>query len=307
MPASYTSNHVYAVSRVFDPGSGAWTGEFRIRGLSTLWHPDGEPRPWTFEQESSEDAFSTGTIRMNTLEFEYRGTDGTGFVILDPNYGYFFVSDAVIPDNTIFATSQEPFAVCFLAGTLIATPAGERAIETLAIGDTVLGATGEALRIRWIGRQQVTAFLADRQRRWPIRIACGALAEGLPRRDLLVSPDHAIALDGLLVQAAALVNGSSITREAAPPARFTYFHLELEGAHALVLAEGVASESFVDNVTRSRFDNHAEYAALYGEAPSATGELDWPRVKSARQLPRPLAQRLRQRAAALGLEGAQAA
>jgi hypothetical protein len=95
----------------------------------------------------------------------------------------------------------------------------------------------------------------------------------------------------VLVQAGALVNGTTITRRTRMPERFTYFHVELDD-HALILAEGVPAETFVDNVTRRRFDNYAEYEALYGDLDRPIAELDLPRVKSARQLPRGLRERL---------------
>jgi hypothetical protein len=172
---------------------------------------------------------------------------------------------------------------CFLAGTRIATPQGEVAVETLNIGDAVLTADGRSVPVRWVGVRVVATRFADTYRAMPIRIRAGALGEGLPRRDLLVSPDHAMFLDGILVQAGALVNGSSITREANMPARFTYYHLEAEN-HELILAEGTATESFIDNADRMGFDNWAEHEALYGGAP-AIPELLHPRAKSARQVP----------------------
>ncbi|GGC76750.1 Hint domain-containing protein [Chelatococcus reniformis] len=188
---------------------------------------------------------------------------------------------------------------CFLAGTMIATPDGEVAVEELRIGDLVLGADGRSRPVRWIGRRQVVAMFADPVQAYPVRIVAGALGGGLPVRDLLLSPDHALLVDGVLVQAGALVNGSSIARVERPDARFTYFHIELDD-HALILAEGAPAETFVDNVTRRRFDNYSEYEALFGDGEACIPELELPRIKSARQMPRAMCERLSAEAAALG-------
>jgi hypothetical protein len=83
-------------------------------------------------------------------------------------------------------------------------------------------------------------------------------------------------------------------------------HIELED-HALILAEGVASETFVDNVTRRRFDNYADYEAMYGADASAITEMDVPRAKSARQLPRLIRERLAARSAAVLADARKAA
>jgi hypothetical protein len=188
------------------------------------------------------------------------------------------------------------FTVCFMPGTLIATPSGERAIETLSIGDEVLTASGSAVPVRWIGRQTIAARFATPDRALPIRIRAGALGDGLPVRDLLVSPAHALLVDGILVNAVALVNGTTIRREDDVPEVFTYFNIEL-AQHGLILAEGTPAESFVDHVSRANFDNGAEHAALYGEV--TIPEMDLPRATAHRQVPAATRQRLARIAAAM--------
>jgi hypothetical protein len=79
-----------------------------------------------------------------------------------------------------------------------------------------------------------------------------------------------------------------------PPAQLDYYHLELD-AHRLIFANGTPVESFVDDVTRRGFDNYSEWVDL-GLAPLPPQALDLPRIKSARQLPQPLAHLLADRA-----------
>ncbi len=188
--------------------------------------------------------------------------------------------------------------LCFLAGTHISTPDGETAVEALQPGDMVLTADGHAVPVRWVGVRAVSTRFADPLRAYPIRICAGALGGNIPARDLLVSPDHAMFVGGILAHAGALVNGISITREASMPEVFTYYHVEI-AAHALILAEGAPAETFVDNASRMAFDNWAEYAAQYGhETPIA--EMPYPRAKSARQIPQDLRRLLDERASSFG-------
>jgi autotransporter passenger strand-loop-strand repeat protein len=186
--------------------------------------------------------------------------------------------------------------VCYYPGTLIRTPAGDVAVEALGLGDDVMTADGRALPVRWIGRNTVSTRRADPLRVLPIRIRAGALDEGRPERDLLVSPEHALLIDDILVQAGALVNGLSIIRERNVPETFTYYHVEF-AEHVLILAEGTPAESFVDSLHRSAFDNWAEHVALYGPAPIA--EMAYPRAQSHRQVPRDIHQRLMARCRAI--------
>ncbi|GGC60259.1 Hint domain-containing protein [Chelatococcus reniformis] len=228
------------------------------------------------------------------------GSVADGIILAGPYGIAFLFSTADSSGAPLSVDITDPFVVCFLAGTLIATPAGERRVEDLAAGDLVLTAAGESRPVLWIGRQSVAALFAEPLRSYPIRIAAGALDEAVPVRDLYVSPDHGLLVDGVLVQAGALVNGTTISRVNEPAPHFVYYHIELED-HALVLADGAVAETFVDNVTRRRFDNWAEYEALFGEREAHIAELELPRVKAARQLPRAIRERLTARADALGV------
>jgi hypothetical protein len=208
---------------------------------------------------------------------------------------------ADVAGNSAQAEHDFTSTVCFMPGTMIRTPGGEVAVETLKRGDLVLTADNRAEPVVWIGRQTVSRLFSDPARVWPIRIQAGALGENVPSRDLLISPDHAILVDGMLVQAGALVNGLSITREGKVPANFTYYHVET-GDHSLILAENVPAETFVDNADRLAFDNWDEHQAIYPEG-KAIVEMPYPRAQSARQLPQATRERLSQRGAELCGEG----
>src|SRR5207249_2356420 len=121
---------------------------------------------------------------------------------------------------------------------------------------------GDSRRIRWIGRRGYAGrFASANPEIMPILIRAGALEDGVPRRDLMVSPLHAMYLDNVLIPAGALVNGSSITR-VDQIEKVEYFHIELD-SHDLILAEGALSETFVDDDSRGMFHNAAEFSLLY--------------------------------------------
>ncbi|MCV6585568.1 MAG: Hint domain-containing protein [Marinibacterium sp.] len=183
--------------------------------------------------------------------------------------------------------------LCFGEGTMIATPEGEKAVETLEMGDLVRTADGKDVAVKWIGRQTVSTVFGGSERRSPVRIAAGALGDNLPANDLVVTADHAIMLDGVLCHAGALVNGATIKRvplSEMGPETFMVYHIETE-AHELVLAEGVEAETLIDNATRATFDNFDEYVAAYGDT-AEMEELPFPRAMSARQLPAAIRARL---------------
>ena len=191
-------------------------------------------------------------------------------------------------------------APCFCWGTLIGVEGGERPVEQLGIGDRVMTADGLAEPILWIGRRSYAGrFLAANPAVMPVLIRAGALGDGLPRRDLRVSPCHAMYLDGVLVPAAVLVNRLTIIAESGCRA-VDYYHIEL-ASQAVILAEGAPTESFVDHESRALFHNIAEFNALYpGGLPAA--EFVARRVECGFEL-----QVIRNRLSRVMLEGARAA
>ena len=179
---------------------------------------------------------------------------------LDPNTNYTFT---VTSSDGSADSIQNVDITCLAEGTLIATARGEVAVEALRTGDLVVNMhRGGALQpIRWIGHTRVDVTRhPDRAKAAPILITAGALGDGAPHRDLRVSPEHAMFLDGHLVPARLLVNGSTIVQEVWR-AEVTYWHVELD-AHGLLVSDGAVSESYFDDGNRQNFDNHAVSALV---------------------------------------------
>ncbi len=182
--------------------------------------------------------------------------------------GSYRQSDFPIIDNQVAVT-------CFLAGTAILGPAGEVAVERLRVGDMVMTQTDDGLRlepVRWIGRRQVDPARHPRPRDvLPVRVRRGAFGDGLPRRDLFLSPNHAVFADDVLIPVRYLVDGDGI-RQLSSAGRITYFHIELDH-HSVVLAEGLPCESYLETGGRRMFENggvplalHADFTALAWDA-----------------------------------------
>ncbi len=237
----------------------------------------------------------------NVVGFIATNGIGTYYLLTNNNYAVGHALNLVISDGPTDSTADNwnlktgtAVAYCFLAGTGVRTPAGDVPIETLKIGDAVALNNGQTAPVRWLGVQTVATFFVKEQRIFPIRIKANALADSVPYNDLLVSPDHGLLVDDILIQAGALINEISIVRETRLPKVFTYYHVELED-HSLILAENVPAETFVDNVDRLAFDNWREHEELYGNDTSIV-EMDYPRAKAYRQVPRLIRDRLLQRA-----------
>ena len=157
--------------------------------------------------------------------------------------------------------------VCFASGSRILTSAGEKAVEDMVAGDmvvTVVNGEHIAQPVIWVGERRIDIAAAPRPELVaPVRIRKDAFGDGMPRRDLVVSPDHCMFVDGKLIPAKLLLNGMTITQERdARPVH--YYHIETEH-HAVLLAEGLPTESYLDTGNRAYFTNSGLALVLHPE------------------------------------------
>jgi hypothetical protein len=113
----------------------------------------------------------------------------------------------------------------------------------------------------------------------------------VPTRDLYVSPDHGIFIEGVLCNAVTLINGTTIRQvNQVPNHGIRYYNIETK-AHELIMAEGCPVETFIDYVDRAKFDNFSEYKTRFGSE-RVIEEMPGFRVTSRRVLPLAIKMRL---------------
>jgi hypothetical protein len=147
------------------------------------------------------------------------------------------------------------FPICFAAGTLIATPDGERPVERLRPGEAVLTRDHGPQPLRWVGVTRVDAArLSALPAFLPVRIRAGTFGPGRPARDTLLSQQHRLLMTGwraellfgedeVLVAARHLLGVAGVTL-ARDLGAVTYVHLMFDG-HEVVFANGIEAESFL--------------------------------------------------------------
>ncbi|AYV81068.1 MAG: hypothetical protein Harvfovirus15_12 [Harvfovirus sp.] len=221
-----------------------------------------------------------GGINPQNIFWAVEGTSSPGFsltIFQSLIYGNFLLNMGIISANlanvvtgrlisleenlhTAIVITSSTVTACFLRGTKILTPTGYIPVESLKIGDLVqtkpqLGTKLISKKIKWIGK---TTYPKLHPSAKPICIKKDAIAANMPNKDLYVSPQHAIYFNGKLICAKLLVNNGSIFQDE----RITeaeYYHIELD-KHALLIAEGLATESFLDTGCRLGFDNASSAA-----------------------------------------------
>ena len=152
-------------------------------------------------------------------------------------------------------------ATCYAAGTRILTPGGEIAIERLRAGDLVQTVSGRTQPIDWIGHRRVDFRRhPNRHRVLPVRIAAHAFGPNQPRRELLLSPDHAVFVEDVLIPIRHLINGTTVAQ--IERRAITYYHIELP-RHDVLLANGMPAESYLEAGARDAFANGGGFIQLH--------------------------------------------
>ena len=212
--------------------------------------------------------------------FAVERTDAEGntyFPKFDTEANYKWVDNAPIysvqPWIPYSSNAQLAAPTCFTTGTLIACDSGYRAIETLERDDLVCTRDNGMRRIRWIGSRTLDAADLDLNPAFrPIRIRAGALGNGLPEADLIVSPQHRVLVQSdltrklsgewqVLVAAKHLtdMDGIDVVRDATT---VTYWHMLFDG-HELVRSNGAWTESlYAGPEAMKSLDNGAQREIL---------------------------------------------
>jgi hypothetical protein len=142
----------------------------------------------------------TNTYQIGIIDYDINGDGDYDFPTAEQGYFLGFIG-GIPPLNTTLTINGivdnsvsipiSSFVPCFVSGTEIMTPMGPTIIENLKVGDSVLTANRGPQAIRWIGKRQITlGELTKNPKLRPVRIMASALGLGLPKRDLLISPQH---------------------------------------------------------------------------------------------------------------------
>jgi hypothetical protein len=244
LPAGYMNDGTLGLVDATLTADGAFTNNGQV---------DVDPSNVTFTGAVT----GTGTIDIAAgSDVTFDGSvASTQTIVFQGTAGTLTLNDPLHFEAAVFGSGVTVMAPpCFAAGTRIRTALGTQArVEDLREGDEVETYGGKVARINWIGRRSLAPRRHPRPEAvQPILITAGALGDGLPWRDLVVSPDHAMYLEGHLVPAKALINGFSIRQ--LNRKTVTYYHIALP-EHAVLLAEGAGAESYLETGNRAAFEN----------------------------------------------------
>ena len=146
---------------------------------------------------------------------------------------------------------------CFLLGTNILTSKGEKPVESLSVGDEVVAICNNGRinrKIVWIGKTDISVDQGkNKNDLYPVCIKAHAFGLNKPHRDLYLTPEHTVYIDGGLIPVRMLVNGRSIVIDKSRD-KFQIYHVETE-QHSILLSENLMTESYLNTDDKYLFDN----------------------------------------------------
>lgn len=220
------------------------------------------------------------------------GTLKVDYASGDPESGVVTFYDAGGTETGTASFSEiENVIPCFTPGTLIATPKGERKVEDLKAGDRVITRDNGIQEIRWLGSREMTGGdLSAGAHFQPVLIRQGALGNGLPERDMMVSPNHRVLVANdktalyfedreVLVAAKHLTGLAGV--DVVEISSVTYIHFMFD-QHEVVLSDGAWTESFQPgDLTLRGLDNaqRNELLELFPELKTRKGQAGYPSAR----------------------------
>ncbi|WP_373356756.1 Hint domain-containing protein [Pseudoroseicyclus sp. CXY001] len=220
---------------------------------------------------------------FDTLDLTGTDVDYIEYTSKDKEDGIVHFKDG----TTMTFVEIENVIPCFTPGTAIATPRGEVPVESLREGDRIITRDNGIQEIRWVGRKDVTArdlFGAPQLK--PVLIKAGALGNGLPERDMMVSPNHRLLVASertqlyfeeseVLAAAKHLVGMPGVMEVEVASTAYIHFMFD---RHQVVLSNGAWTESFQpgDYTLKGIGDEQRdEIFLLFPELKSHTGLKDY--------------------------------
>lgn len=206
------------------------------------------------------------------------------------------------PLEITYSDGNTYIGVCFLEGTLLRMSSGDVEIEDVRVGDKIVvwnGLETQTRHVTWVGQVHTTvrSELPDDEAGYPVRIIAGALGDAVPYKDLLVTSEHCLFLNGNFIPVRMLVNGASIYYDKSITS-YDYYHVETQ-EHSIILANGALTESYLDTGNRHIF-KQVENVISIGAKQKSWTEASAP-LCVARHAVEPLYYEIAQRAKALGI------
>ena len=191
-------------------------------------------------------------------------------------------ADGNVTGTTTYSEIEE-VVICFTPGTTIATRRGEIPVQQIKVGDLVVTRDNGLQPVRWVGRRNLGRDNLLRTPGFnPVRIKAGAFGEGVPQRDMMVSPNHRMLVASetaevmfsereVLVAAKHLVGLDGV--DTVTPDKVSYIHMLFDN-HEVVFADGTWAESFqpgAHSMAGIQSEQRSEILSLFPELDAADG------------------------------------